>query len=246
MNNTLKFAEITVNVSCDTDYIINQCKDYISNGPAELNISVDRDDVAKENARADREGYPYGYLESLAFYRKFCSEAVYKSTVLFHSSAIALDGEAYLFAAPSGTGKSTHTGIWRNVFGDRAVMVNDDKPLIKIKKDGAVVYGTPWDGKHKLSNNISAPIKGICFLTRGKENSIKRLDRIQALPFLLAQTFRPEGEEGARKMLELALSLIDTVPMWQLSCNISNEAAVVAYEGMSGKKYKMLEDKNET
>lgn len=236
-NNTYKLADMVVNVSYETDYVEKQCKDYVSAETPEFNITVAADDVECEKQKADRDGYPYGYLESLALYRKFCSTVIHKDILLFHSSAIAVDGKAYLFAAPSGTGKSTHTGLWRKVFGDRAVAVNDDKPLIKLSDGVLTVYGTPWDGKHRLSNNISVPVAGICFLTRGTENSIKKLAPMEALPEFLSQTFRPEDEDGVRKMLELAMRITAEIPMWRLSCNISEEAAVVAYEGMSGNKF---------
>lgn len=236
MNNTYEFANIPVNVSYKTDYITDQCKEYLSDLAPEFIISVTDQDVDYENQKADREGYPYGYLESLAFYRKFCNAAVDKDTILFHSSAIAVDGKAYLFAAPSGTGKSTHTRLWRELFSERAVMINDDKPLLKMDEGKIFVYGTPWDGKHRLSSNTRAEVKGICFLKRGEKNSIRRLNQMEALPEFLSQTYRPEDEQKAGKMLNIALNITSSIPMWELSCNISEEAAVKAYEAMSGKR----------
>lgn len=234
--NTYKFADTVVRVSYETDYITKQCKDYLSDETPEIELEITAEDVEYERERADWDGYSYGYLESLAFYRKFCSYIINKNILLFHSSAIAVDGKAYLFAAPSGTGKSTHTRLWRKTFGERAVTVNDDKPLIKADDGMLTVYGTPWDGKHRLSSNISVPVGGICFLTRGEKNSIYRLAPMEALPEFLSQTFRPADEEGVRKMLELALKITSEIPMWKLACTISDEAVKVAYEGMSGEK----------
>lgn len=236
MKSTYKFADIVVSVLYETDYITKQCVEYASDEKPELELEITASDVEYERSRADSDGYSYGYLESLAFYRKFCSYAVNKNILLFHSSAIAVDGKAYLFAAPSGTGKSTHTRLWRQIFGERAVTVNDDKPLVKIEGDEAIVFGTPWDGKHRLSSNISVPIGGICFLTRGETNSIKSLMPMEALPEFLSQTFRPLDEDGVAKMLSLALRATAEIPMWKLACNISEEAVKVAYEGMSGNK----------
>ena len=229
-----KFAETVVAVSYETEFIEKQCREYLSDEAPEIELVISADDVQYERDRADFDGYSYGYLESLAFYRKFCSYIVNKNILLFHSSAIAVDGRAYLFAAPSGTGKSTHTRLWRERFGERAVTVNDDKPLVKIENGKAIVYGTPWDGKHRLSSNISMPVEGICFLTRGETNSIKRMHPMEALPEFLSQTFRPLSEDGVAKMLELALKATAEIPMWKLACNISEEAVKVAYEGMSG------------
>ena len=236
MKSVYKFAETVVSVSYETEYIEKQCREYLSDETPEIELVISADDVQYERDRADFDGYSYGYLESLAFYRKFCSYIVNKNILLFHSSAIAVDGKAYLFAAPSGTGKSTHTRLWREIFGERALTVNDDKPLVKIENERAIVYGTPWDGKHRLSSNISMPVAGICFLTRGEKNSIKRMQPMEALPEFLSQTFRPLSESGVAKMLELALKATAEIPMWKLACNISDEAVKVAYEGMSGEK----------
>ena len=94
-------------------------------------------------------------------------------TILFHGSVIAVDGIGYLFTAKSGTGKSTHTRLWREYFGDRAAMVNDDKPLLKITDSSVIAYGTPYNGKHRLGTNISVPLKAICILTRAADNHIE-------------------------------------------------------------------------
>ena len=39
---------------------------------------------------------------------------------MLHSSAVVVDGYAYLFSADSGTGKSTHTGLWIEHFKEKA------------------------------------------------------------------------------------------------------------------------------
>ena len=72
----------------------------------------------------------------------------------------------------SGTGKSTHTALWLKNFAPRASIINDDKPAIRIQKDGIFVYGTPWSGKTDQNKNVKVPLQGIAFLERGEENSI--------------------------------------------------------------------------
>ncbi len=227
------FAELTVHVSHQYEYLSEMCRDYISTRTPDVSITLTDEDVARERERSEDGCTNAPYLESLAFYRKLCEWAVFHRVLLFHCSAIAVDGVAYLFAAPSGTGKSTHTALWRRVFGERAVMINDDKPLLLLEQDGARVFGTPWDGKHRLSNNISAPIGGICFLARGEQNEIERVSPNEALPRLLGQTFRPEGAEGTARMLQLAIELTARVPMWSLRCNISEQAVHTAYGAMN-------------
>ena len=66
-----------------------------------------------------------------------------------------------MFTAPSGTGKSTHARLWREAFGERVVMINDDKPLLLVRPEGVTVYGTPFRGKHGLGGDRSAPLRAI-------------------------------------------------------------------------------------
>ena len=176
------------------------------------------------------------YLETLAVYRKICDQMPERDTFLFHCSAIAVDGKAYLFTAPSGTGKSTHARLWREVFGDRAVMINDDKPLLRVTSDSLLVYGTPWDGKHRLSTNTVAPVAGICLLERGEENCVERIAKEDAFPRLLQQTYRPQSPVELMKTMELLDAVASNVPLCRLRCNMEPEAARVAYDMMSGSK----------
>lgn len=142
---------------------------------SQSDIEYEREKSALEDRKEGLpiRNFPDSYLETLAVYRKFAENLLAYDTVLFHGSVVAVDGIGYLFTAKSGTGKSTHTRLWREYFGERAVMVNDDKPLLQVTENGVIVYGTPWDGKHHLSNNISVPLKAICILTRAEENHIE-------------------------------------------------------------------------
>jgi serine kinase of HPr protein (carbohydrate metabolism regulator) len=155
-------------------------------------------------------------------------------TVLFHGSCIAVDGAAYLFAAKSGTGKSTHTRLWREYLGERAFMVNDDKPLIRVQDGRALVFGTPWDGKHHLSRNTAVPLRALCILQRAARNSIEPVSAAQSLPMLLQQVYRPADGEALKKTLALVESLATSVSLWRLGCNMDIEAAQIAYNAMKG------------
>jgi hypothetical protein len=140
-----------------------------------------------------------------------------------------VDDEAFLFTATSGTGKSTHTRLWREAFGDRAYMVNDDKPMLILKDGSAWVCGTPWDGKHRLSTNTIVPLSGICILERGAQNTITPVSPQEALSAVLEQSYRPKN---LAKLLEVVEILTQSVDFYRLQCNMDPEAAQVAYNGM--------------
>lgn len=225
-------------------YIEEYCREYLYSGEqkADFSMIITQEDIAYEREKSRQEDIKEGrevrifrddYLETLAVYRKVCRCLLDKNIILFHGSVVSVDGEAYLFTAKSGTGKSTHTRYWIEYLKEKAVIVNDDKPLIAVNDNKTIVYGTPWDGKHRLSTNISVPLKAICILHRGSENSIRRMDKKEAYPMLLQQTNRPVGDvPGMSKTLELIDKLSNGVEFYSLHCTMNMEAAKVAYEGM--------------
>ncbi len=219
------------------------CRNYVSTDlpdeavtitPADLNAERERSKIADRSANRPVRDYPDSYLETLAVYRKLAELLLAYDTLLFHGSAIAVDGEVYLFTAKSGTGKSTHTALWRALFGERAVMINDDKPLLHIAEDRVLVYGTPWDGKHHLSCNLALPLKALCVLERSAENRITRLRKAEAYPALLQQCYRPQEPAKLARTLALLDILANSVGLYRLGCNRDIAAAQLAYHTMKG------------
>lgn len=154
--------------------------------------------------------------------------------MMLHSSAVIMDGYAYLFSAPCGTGKSTHTTMWREAFGyDRVLMLNDDKPALRLEDGRWYAYGTPWSGKTAQNINMRVPLGGICVLTRGETNEIAPFGGTQAVLALLEQTSRPVSMEGRGRLLELISSLLETVPVWKLKCTPTPDAARVSQKAMA-------------
>ncbi|MBQ7433599.1 MAG: hypothetical protein IJV50_09130 [Lachnospiraceae bacterium] len=228
------------------DYLVEDGTEQLADLTPAITIIITPEDIQYEQEKSAREDEVEGipvrhfsepYLETLAVYRKIAEQMPFYDTILFHGSAIAVDGEAYLFTAKSGTGKSTHTRFWRDYFGERAVMVNDDKPLIRITQDGVTVYGTPWNGKHRLGSHISAPLKAICLLERDKENHIEVATAKELYPRLLQQTYRPGNPAAMMQTLQLMDELTGQVGLYRLGCNLSPEAAKVAYEGIHSTEF---------
>ena len=155
--------------------------------------------------------------------------------MMLHASAVVMDGRAYLFSAPSGTGKSTHTRLWMRVFGDRVMLLNDDKPALRRIDGQWYAYGTPWSGKHDLSVNMRAPIAGICVLRRGETNKIEPFSGFEAIHALMEQTSRiKNGSPESAKILTHLDVLMREIPVWRLTCNMDPEAAILSHRVMSG------------
>lgn len=157
--------------------------------------------------------------------------------MLLHSSAVVMDGKAYLFSADSGTGKSTHTSLYRRYYGDdRVRILNDDKPVIRLEDGVFYAYGVPWSGKTDMHLNLRVPLGGVCLLERGETNEIEPMPAGKALFRLLQQTCRFEDKTKMEKVMTLMDALLRNVPVWRMKCNMDPEAAKVSYEAMSGKR----------
>ena len=213
---------------------------YLTGREDDFSITVTEADLAFEQADADAEAaeegfrhrnFPEPFLERAAIQRRFAEHLLMHGTLLLHGSALALDGRGYLFTARSGTGKSTHTRLWREVFGNRVQMVNDDKPFARLTAAGVTVHGSPWSGKHGLDSNISVPLAGICLLERGAENVI-RPAAPEELKELL-KGFRPRTDAQAAAYDALLEELLCRVPLWHLDCNKDPTAARTAHDAMS-------------
>jgi len=155
----------------------------------------------------------------------FANRLAYLGGLVMHGSAISYEGKGIVFSAPSGTGKSTHAGLWKQCYGERVVHINDDKPAIRFDEGVPVVYGTPWSGKTDTNSNNSAPLNAIVFLKQASENRIQPLSVADALEHIYRETVRPFYDEAlGMKVLDTAERLIQSVPVFLLECTISKEA----------------------
>ena len=239
---TIEIAGLRAAVSSLFDSTRDYCRNYLTEGAPEISVVVTREDLAFEQdfllQEAREEGirpriFSDPFLERAAIQRKLAEALFDRGTLMLHGSTVAVDGRAYLFTAKCGTGKSTHTRLWREVFGSRAVMVNDDKPFLVVGEQEVLACGSPWSGKHGLDNNITLPLGGICILHRGPENRIRPIPPEEALPMLRHQGYVPLAREKYADYLELTEKLAKTVPLWQMECNKNAEAAEVAHGAMS-------------
>ena len=98
------------------------------------------------------------------------------------------------------------------------------------EKDGRfVIYGTPWNGKHGIGANTSAPVRAIVFLRQAPENTAEPLTPIEGLALLLQQTVLPSDKAQMTKLLDMLGRMVETVPLYRLGCTISDEAVMTIY-----------------
>ena len=238
----MKIAGHTALVRSRFDSTRDYCSAYLTEEEPEFTITVTPEDLTAQQAELLAEAKAEGmkprrftdpFLDRAAIQQAFADWLFHRDILLCHGSTVAVDGRAYLFTARCGTGKSTHTRLWREVFGGQAVMVNDDKPFLILTENGVLACGAPWSGKHGLDSNITVPLAGICILERGPENTIRPADPREVLPRLLHETHCPPGQEA--RFQELVERLAVQTNLWHMECTRDKEAAQVAHRAMSSK-----------
>ncbi len=238
MQATYLISELYIKIEYNFDFTTQYLKNYqVESDKVDFSISVSLEEVY--NAFNEKSEIPLEMHETICIYGKICRKILTEyDGLLFHASAICVNGNGYLFTAPSGVGKSTHTSFLNNLLNEKFEYINDDKPLLRFnkKENCFYVYGTPWDGKHRRSQNIKAPLKAVCFLSRGIEPKIIKIDVIDAIPLLMKQTLRWHNDDSVDFYLEMLNKLSLTVDFYAMKCTNHIESAKFSYENII-KKY---------
>lgn len=253
----IRIADVVIEIMSLYDCIHEFCIDYLTDDKPDILVKMTASDIDYERTREEKGGsggsripedYPDSYLEVLSCYRKIAEEMIDRDILLMHGSAVAIDGEGVMFAAESGTGKSTHAGLWKDHFKDRVKLINDDKPLVKLTGEGAIVCGTPWSGKKGLNTPVNVILKTIYKLERAPQsealgcagrcivrngaNAVYEMSKEEKWRILASQSYKPRDPVRLSHSMMLIDRLLQMVPVRRLVCDISREAAITAYEGV--------------
>ena len=232
---TVELAKLRIKVHNRYSMVEEMCKGYLSDESPQFSVETTDELLQAERAAATEE-YSDEYLETLSVYRQFGDLLPLWEGILFHGAVIEYEGKAYAFTAKSGTGKNTHITYWRKSFGDAVKAVNGDKPILRFIDGALCACGTPWAGKERLQRNVCVPLGGICFLSRGEENSVSPISAGDALEKMLSQVYLPRKRTSAAKALSVLDKILTDTPLWELSCTNSIDAAYVARDGIVGRE----------
>lgn len=223
-----KIADLTVDIP-EAGGLAPRCRAYLAEGSEPADIVIHTEDY--EDAAL------YGHNEELTAYMEsgllFYMELLRFGGLMFHASAVEYDGRVYLFSGPSGVGKSTHTQLWLERFGQKAQIINDDKPALRLIDGRWYAYGTPWSGKSGINQNKKVPLGGVCFLKRGEDNRIRRLSAAEAVPLMFMQTNYPlKKKENMHRLLSAIEALVQQIPIYELENKPEQAAALLSMETM--------------
>lgn len=144
-----------------------------------------------------------------------------------HASVVVNDGKGFLFMGKSGTGKSTHSGLWlKHIEG--SWLLNDDNPMLRLTEGGVRVYGSPWSGKTHCYRNESAPVAGIVRLKQAPRNRFRVCEDIAAFSALLPGCSVLRQDMRLHEALcETLAELTERTLVGELECLPDREAAEV-------------------
>ena len=233
-----EIADLRISIKNRCKYTEVFCEKYLSSDQIsafDLEVAITREDFYAEKKLSGE--YSDGYIENICLYRAICRQLPKLNRMLLHAAILEYDGSGYAFLGRSGTGKSTHTGLWLKHINTSKI-VNGDKPILQYKNGEFIAYGTPWMGKEGLGYNTSVPLKGLCFLEQAKENSVVKLTPAEAASRIFVQILFPQDEKNAAFTLELTDKLVTEIPCYLLKCDISEKAVQKSFEALTGKVYK--------
>ncbi|MCM1115005.1 MAG: hypothetical protein NC397_05865 [Clostridium sp.] len=228
-------AGLKVNIINPRGRTEKQGRAYLSQNQSEnqdIDITIDITDARIEAAMAEHPELRQDDWEYMLTGADFYTELLKYDGILLHSSCIVVDDYAYAFSADSGTGKSTHTQLWLERFGDRAYILNDDKPAIRFIDGKVYACGTPFSGKYDYSTPKVVELAGICFLERSETNWIKKAETSKAVFNIFSQTVRKLTSADMDKLFDVIEGIFAKVPLYELGCNISQEAVDTSCSAM--------------
>lgn len=159
----------------------------------------------------------------------FRNRLIFQQGIVIHASAIEWQGKAIVFTAPAGTGKTTQSNLWKEYMN--AVVLNGDRPALRMVDNEFFAYGTPWSGSSREYINKRAPVAALVLLEQAPENTITKLNPAEALIRIMPRFFLPYNDQA---MMELAVGTIEKtlqhVPVYLLKCRPDKGAVDVLYE----------------
>jgi hypothetical protein len=214
------------------NYYIFSAEDLVTHIKYNKDLTSFTINLKQNLTREEADGFILTNCVNSALRRIFITAVADRGGVCLHSSTIKFGGQAVCFSAPSGTGKTTHTNLWRGVYPDVEVL-NGDMCYLFVE-DGAVwFYGAPWCGTSGECMNERVSVRSVVFLEQAKENIIRELEPHETFMRLSARCFMPAWDE------RLFLKALDTVEAvtGMLTCRhflcLPNEDAVkVCHKGV--------------
>lgn len=197
--------------------------------PISLQVSIS-EDFSQARLLLTDDKLRFAIDSALMFLFAFSTAA--HNTLLLHASTTVLNDKAYLFLGKSGTGKSTHSRLWKKAYPD-AWLLNDDNPVVRFMNNEVIVYGTPWSGKTPCYINKSARVGAFVKLLQAPYNKVHNLRLPEAYAYLMASS---SGLKIVSEMMDslygTIVKVLTNVAVYGLECMPNVEAARLCGEAV--------------
>jgi hypothetical protein len=163
--------------------------------------------------------YDVALIEPLfhAFRHAFLLYAQKAGVFALHSSSILYHNKAWLFSAPSGTGKSTQAGLWQNLY--QVPILNGDLNLITLQSSTPMVSGLPWCGTSHIYSNETFALGGIVLLKKHNDNLILELNKTDQILSVTQRLISPIWtEDMLSSNIQFSNDLVNQIPVVKLLC----------------------------
>ncbi len=235
-----RIAELNVLMRTKSQLVLTQAAPYAADFEGQPQVTVNLEDEFIDARHGEMPGMTRDECEYFYTGMYFYYQLLRYNGLMLHSSSLAYNNKAYLFSAPSGTGKSTHVGLWQKYVGDAVSVINDDKPALRVMDDGLYVYGTPWSGKTDKNTNIKVPLGGIVFLERAETPHIRPMQTVEAVQHLLWQTTRSVREERMNQVLDVIDKIVGRVPVYKMGVNMERESVALSFTTLTGRELSQI------
>jgi hypothetical protein len=234
----IRLGEVVVQINFFSEILYDRFCEFQTCSKPQYSLSLTEERIDEERALLLKEypkcKFPYYEIEYNALYRDIPQLLFSERVLIFHGVLLEMNGDGYLFTGDSGIGKTTHALLWKKTFPDKVSIINGDKPLLKIKDNILYGYGSPWKGKENIGSNNHIKIKAICNIHRSNKNYIDIVEnKNDAIPWLLNQTMLKNREQHWGKIIKWYNQMLQCVKTYNLFCNMDDDAALVAFHGMS-------------
>ena len=230
VNFRIKIVDKVLEINAFNESTKKYCGKFLSEEEPNYVITMTEEDLKNERTNSS-DGKVYVNEEISALYRKIANLLVEENIIVFHSSSFTVNGNAFLITARSGVGKSTHSRNLKQLLGEDFIYINDDKPMLKVEENNVTVYGTPWNGKERRSNDISAPLRAIMFLSRGETNAYRKIVNKEEIYIkMISQIYLPKEKAKREKALKAADMLLKNVNFYEINVTKDIESAKMTYE----------------
>lgn len=220
----VKIADVVFRVCANYQETMDYFSDFLTNEMEQERITIYYEEITA--LKTEYPDYTDEMCERAALKYKMDSILVDYQTFALHASALSYKGNAYLFTGLSGIGKSTHSRLWREAFRDEVIMINDDRPYLKLDNDTVYAYSHPQSGKHNIYTNISCPVRVIGKIVRDSSNYIRHVPRSEFFPFFVQQSFTMDKPSMTAKIVSNIRKMSMHIWFFEIHCCLDNKAAV--------------------